>query len=179
MFYKYPIKYCTNLLSLHLIICMSLLTVKRAKRKAQATYQWDILIRVDQLTSCTRGGEGGRLTGHCGWGFSHSAARGVRRGRSGRGDRGLGVGGKCCFWRFGGGGCAVGVWSCSSWSTLLGLYTNTVHGIRVDSLAYSKYDDTKHESQLPRVKVYSQIGRFELWIRKCDVEPLGKGNTEY
>lgn len=105
----------------------SLLTVKRAKQKAQATYQWDILIRVDQLTSCTRGGEGGRLTGHCGWGFGHSAARGVRRGRSGRGNRGLGVGRECCFWRIGGGDCAVGVWSCSSWSTLLGLYTDTVH----------------------------------------------------
>lgn len=63
---------------------------------------------MDQLTSCTRGGEGGGLTGYCGWGFGHSVARGSRR-RSGRGDRGLGVGGECCFGRVGGSSCTVGV----------------------------------------------------------------------
>lgn len=107
-------------------VYQSLLTVKRAKNKAQATYQWDILIRVDQLTSCTRGGEGGRLSGHCGRGFGHSAARGVRRRSGRRRDRGLGVGGECCFGRVGGGGCTVGVRSCSSWSAMLGLCKDTI-----------------------------------------------------
>lgn len=67
---------------------------------------------MDQLTSCTRGGEGGRLIAHCGGGLGHSAARGVRGGRGRRGgrDRGLSVGWECCFGRVGGGsGSAVGV----------------------------------------------------------------------
>lgn len=130
----------------------SLLTVKRAKQKARATYQWDILIRMDQLTSCTRGGEGGRLTGHCGWGFGHSAARGVRGSRSGRGrgDRGLGVGRECCFGRVGGGGGTVGVRSCDSWNALLRLCkdnTGNWHWKKLFVQSFSKYTKTSSTNQ--------------------------------
>lgn len=72
------------------------------QRAGYGTHQRDVLIGVHQLTGCTGGGEGGRLTGDGGGRFGHDAARSC--GRAGRGGRGLGVGGEGGLGLLGGGG---------------------------------------------------------------------------
>lgn len=79
------------------------LTVETRKtdHSSWATYQWDILIRMDQLTGCTGGGEGGGLTGHSGGRLGDSAAASVGTGHRGSG---LGVGWECGLGGVRGGG---------------------------------------------------------------------------